>query len=267
MLAAAAAAAETATSDEAQRSVRIAQTDLLHATTSLLLKQGHVDLALVAADRASQAAHASQDAKAQLASARIVAHASFAAGHDEIANELVTRNADRFTASLRGASPQLTSVYGALLLRGSVASAKHGDRNRTAELLKEAERLAAPLHPHANHAWTSFNINNVLVHRVATAVELGDAGEAVDRARNVDVGAIPVVERRASLWIDIARAFSQWHKDEEAVRALLAAERIAPEEVRGRKAVQLLVDQLRRQHRGPSSGALTDLASRVGAAA
>jgi tetratricopeptide (TPR) repeat protein len=264
MLARAVVAADGAATDDAKLEARTVQTDLLHVATSLLLKQGRVDLALVAADRATQAASASHDTVAQLAAARIVTHAAFAAGHGAIADELVTRNADRFASSIDGHSPQLTSVYGALLLRGSVASAKQGDRRRAAELLREAEQLATTLEPHANHAWTSFNSNNVLVHRVATAVELGDAGEAIDRARGVDIGAIPVVERRAALWVDLARAFGQWQKGDEAVRALLAAERIAPEEVRGRRAVQLLVDQLRRQHRGLSSEALTGLASRVG---
>jgi len=267
MLARAVGAVDGAVTEDAELDARTAQTDLLHVATSLLLKQGQVDLALVAADRATQAASASHDPVAQLAAARIVTHAAFAAGHGAIADELVTRNADRFASSVDGRSPQLTSVYGALLLRGSVASAKQGDRRRTAELLREAEQLATTLQPHANHAWTSFNSNNVLVHRVATAVELGDAGEAIDRARGVDIGAISVVERRAALWVDLARAFGQWHKGDEAVRALLAAERIAPEEVRGRRAVQLLVDQLQRQQRGPSSGALTGFASRVGALA
>lgn len=264
MLASARAAVETSTTDEAQRDARTAHTDLLHVATSLLLKQGHVDLALVAADRASQTASASCNPVAELAAARIVTHASFAAGHGGIANDLVTRYADRFANTIDGRSPQLTSVYGALLLRGAIASAKLGDQHRASELLQEAERLSTTIEPHANYAWTSFNSNNVLVHRVATAVELGDAGEAIDRARRVEIGAIPVVERRAALWVDISRAFSQWQKVDEAVRALLAAERTAPEEVRGRRAVQLLVDHLLRQHRGPSSEALTSLARRVG---
>lgn len=264
MLASARMAVEASPTEEAQRDAQTAQTDLLHVATSLLLKQGHVDLALVAADRASQTAYASHNPVAELAAARIVTHASFAAGHGDIANELVKRNADRFADAINGRSPQLTSVYGALLLRGAIASAKLGDRHRVSELVQEAERLAATIEPHANYAWTSFNSNNVLVHRVATAVELGDAGEAIDRARRVEIGAIPVVERRAALWVDISRAFSQWQKLDEAVRALLAAESTAPEEVHGRRAVQLLVDQLLRQHRGPSSEALTGLARRVG---
>lgn len=266
-LAAAATAVETAESDDAQSFAQTAHVDLLHVASGLLLKQGHPELALIAADRASRAAEASGNTIAQLAAARILTHASFAVGQHAIAAELVDHHANRFAASIDTHSSSLTSVYGSLLLRGSIAAAKQGDRHRTASLLDEATGLAGTLPAGANFRWTSFNTDNVFAHRVATAVELGDAGEAIDSARQINFNTIIVNERRAAVWVDIARAFGQWRKNEAAVRALLTAEEIAPEELHGRRAVQLLVEQLRSQQRGKPSSAFTELATRVGAPA
>ena len=197
----------------------------------------------------------------------ILTHASFAVGHDAIAAELVDHHADRFAAAIDTRSSSLNSVYGALLLRGSIAAAKQGDRHRAARLLNEATNLARTLPAGANFQWTSFNNDNVFAHRVATAVELGDAGEAIDNARQINFNTITIQERRAAVWVDIARAFGQWRKNDAAVRALLTAEQIAPEELHGRRAVQLLVEQLRSQQRGKPSDAFAELATRVGAPA
>ena len=252
-LAAAATAIEAAESDEARSFALSAHVDLLHVASGLLLKQGHPELALIAADRASTAAESSGNTIAQLAAARILTHASFAVGHDTIAAELVNHHTNRFAAAVNAGSSSLTSVYGALLLRGSIAAAKHGDRHRAAALLNEATNLARTLPAGANFRWTSFNTDNVFAHRVATAVELGDAGEAIDNARQINFNTITIKERRAAVWVDIARAFGQWRKNEAAVRALLTAEEIAPEELHGRRAVQLLVEQLRSQQHGRPS--------------
>ncbi|WP_194852812.1 hypothetical protein [Nocardia sp. SYP-A9097] len=63
-------------------------------------------------------------------------------------------------------------------------------------------------------------------------------------------------ERRARYWADIARAFDQWGKLEQSYRALLAAERIAPDEVRYRKPMQQITLSLLRQ---PGAEMLTGL--------
>src|SRR6478752_1772270 len=56
--------------------------------------------------------------------------------------------------------------------------------------------------------------------RLRAAVTLGDAGTAIDLARQIDLRAVTVTERKASLLIDVARAFFQWGKYEQAHAAL-----------------------------------------------
>ena len=50
------------------------------------------------------------------------------------------------------------------------------------------------------------------MHQVNVAVTLGDAGTTIDLARQIDLRAVTVTERKASLLIDVARAFFQWGK-------------------------------------------------------
>ena len=71
-----------------------------------------------------------------------------------------------------------------------------------------------------------FGVTNVAIHHVAIAVELGDAGTALDHAKHIDASRLGR-ERRARLAIDIARACEHARKHERALAALLTAEKLA----------------------------------------
>ena len=64
--------------------------------------------------------------------------------------------------------------------------------------------------------------------------------------------------------IDIARAHAQRRQVTEAITALLQAEEITPEQVRGHELVRQLASDLLTMQDPPSSG-LRELAARVGA--
>ena len=151
------------------------------------------------------------------------------------------------THDTEAATPDSLSVYGALLLRGSVAAAQHGNRGIAHELLGEADEAARRLRVDAdgNLRGTAFGPANAMVHRVNIAVTLGDAGTAIDVARRVDLSKIAVTERKATLLLDVSRAFLQWGRHEQAYAALRGAEATAPEEVTGRPSVHRLVRDLR----------------------
>jgi hypothetical protein len=122
-------------------------------------------------------------------------------------------------------------VYGSVLLRGAIAAAQHDERGAAHEMLAEAADAARRLGTDANLRGTAFGPVNAQLHQVNVAVTLGDAGTAVDLARQINLAAITVTERKASLLVDVARAFFQWGRREQAYAVLRAAERTAPEEV------------------------------------
>ncbi len=221
--------------------------DAYHVAAGLLLKLDDQGLACLAADRSMRAAQASGDPVAIGASARIITHTLMSGGHLPAAVSAVSSYAAGLDHAMQPHTPDSLSVYGALLLRGSVAAAQHGDRATAHELLGEADEAARRLGRDAdgNLRWTAFGPANAMLHRVNIAVALGDAGTAIDVASRVDLSKITVTERKATLFLDVSRAFLQWGRHEKAYAALRAAEATAHEEVAGRPSVHRLVRDLR----------------------
>lgn len=215
-----------------------------HTAASILFKVGDEGLGWLAADRSMQAAQASEDPVTIASSARIVTHALMGSKHYKVATDTASTLAARFDHDVTVHDPESLSVYGSLLLRGSIAAAQHDNRGEADELLTEAEDAAARLGDDLNLRWTAFGPTNASLHRVNIAVTLGDAGTAIDVARTVDLGRIDVTERKASFLMDTARAFLQCGRHERAYLALRAAEEIAPEEITGRPAARRLVRDL-----------------------
>ena len=222
--------------------------DAYHVAAGLLLKLDDQGLASLAADRSMRAAQASGDPVTIGASARIVTHTLMSGGHLPAAVSAASRYAAGLDHAVESHTGDSLSVYGALLLRGSVAAAQHGDRATAHELLGEADEAARRLgldDADANLRWTAFGPANAMLHRVNIAVTLGDAGTAIDVARRVDLSKVAVTERKATLLLDVSRAYLQWGRHEKAYTALRAAEATAHEEVAGRPSVHRLLRDLR----------------------
>jgi hypothetical protein len=218
--------------------------DAYHVAAGFLLKLGDHGLAHLATDRSMTAAFASQDPLTVGASARIVTHALMSSGHLPAAIATARNHAVRLDREIGTQTPESLSVYGALLLRGAIAAALHDERSTAHELLAEATYAARQVGTDANLRGTAFGPVNAQMHQVNVAVTLGDAGTAIDLARQIDMAAITVTERKASLLIDVARAFFQWGRYEQAYEALRVAEQTAPQEVSARASVRALARDL-----------------------
>jgi hypothetical protein len=221
--------------------------DAYHVAAGLLLKLDDQGLACLAADRSMRAARASGDPVMVGASARIITHTLMSGGHLPAAVSAASSYATWLDHAMEPHTPDSLSVYGALLLRGSVAAARRGDRGTAHELLGEADEAARRLGGDAdgNLRGTAFGPANTMLHRVNIAVTLGDAGTAIDVASKVNLSKITVTERKATLLLDVSRAFLQWGRHEKAYTALRAAEATAHEEVAGRPSVHQLLRDLR----------------------
>ena len=154
------------------------------------------------------------------------------------------------------------SVYGTLLLVGSMAAARFGDGSRTADYLEEADSAAQRLGKDSNHLWTAFGPTNVAIHRVNTAMELGNVQTALDSGLSLNTDRVPA-ERQARYLLDIARAYSLTGNRDEALRTTLTAERIAPEQVRQHYLSRNIVTALIRNTSRKPTIELERLAERV----
>ncbi|MFI6504397.1 helix-turn-helix domain-containing protein [Nonomuraea typhae] len=233
-----------------------------HAAASILTKVGEADLAWIAAERGLAYAQESRSQVVTVSLLRSVTHALLANGRYDAAIQLTSDAAALLDDDLPKATPDLLSVYGTLFLAGSMAAARAEDRATTRAFLAEAQESATRLGTDANHAWTAFGPTNVAIHRVATAIELGDIQVAIDIGPKLDTSALPI-ERRVRHALAVAHALSLWNRTDEALATLLDAEKMAPEQVRyhylGR---QLVLSWIRRQ-KGKPSFQLTDLARRL----
>lgn len=212
--------------------------------SGLLLKLDSVGMAAIAADRSMTAARDSGNPLTIASSARSLVHVLMAAGHPAEAMSLAISAAGQLDRDCPEPSLDGLSIYGALLLRAALAAARREDADTVDTLLDEATSTARRVGRDANAAWTAFGPTNVVLHRVAAAVALGNAGTAIRLASTVNLDRLRVPERKAMLLLDTAQAFTQWGKYEKALHAVRSAERFAPEEVRGRAAVHRLVDDL-----------------------
>ena len=221
-------------------------------------------MALVAAERSTRAAATSQDPVAVAASARIMTHALMSNNHDEQAVTLAADAAGALDRDTGLASTDAVAVYGALVLRGAVAAARRDGRDTSHTMLDEATRAATRLGYDGNDRWTGFGATNVLLHRVNIALTLGDAGTAITIARTIPLGKVTLAERKAALYVDVARAYTQWGRHEQGLNALRTAYEVAPEEIRCRPAVHRLANDLAHLATGPVRAAVVDFTQTAG---
>jgi hypothetical protein len=156
------------------------------------------------------------------------------------------------------------SLTGAMHLLRAVVTAKEGDRAGTRAAISQARQIAARIGADRNDYNTEFGPTNVELHAVATAVDLGDAGEALDLAAKIDASGLSP-ERQARLNTDLARAHLQRRHTGEALAALLEAERHAPEQVQTHALVREIVRDLLSLSGRRATPELLDLARRIGA--
>jgi transcriptional regulator with XRE-family HTH domain len=232
----------------------------------LVTKLGVTDLAMLAADRAASAAYATDSLVATGLASYQVACALLRADQPQDAEHLAVGMAEKLEREARSDAPTLVSVAGALWLIASVIAARQTDRGHAWERLGRADRLAKLLGKDANHAWTAFGPTNVAIHRVSVAAELGDAGEALRAAAEVNEDRLPSVllSRRAQVHLDLAWAQAQRKRDAEATLHLLEAERVAPEAIRHNVIAQELVREMLSRGTRAKTRSLSDLASRAG---
>lgn len=228
----------------------------------VLTKVGETDLAWIAADRGLSAAQQSGNPVVVGSLFRSVAHCLLSNGRYDSAVQLVQDAATYLRPGLRDATPEYLSIFGTLLLTGSMATARAEDRTTTRDFLTEAGRAADRIGRDANHMWTAFGPTNVAIHQVATAGELGDVQVAIELGPQVDTTGLPT-ERRARHALEVARAMSARNQVDKALSVVLEAEQWAPEQVRHHYLARELVLSWIRNQRTRPGRPLADLAQRL----
>ncbi|MBE3010879.1 helix-turn-helix transcriptional regulator [Microbispora sp. NEAU-D428] len=152
---------------------------------------------------------------------------------------------DQLEPHLGSGGETLRALWGALHLRAAVAYSRLWSQVDAESHLEEARRIAEVLPANGNVFQTQFNRVNTTIHAVEISMELGRPREVITRAEHVEIAEIASSERQAHYWTCTAAGYHMNRKENEAVDALLRADRIAPQHVRNRPLVRNLVRDLR----------------------
>jgi hypothetical protein len=255
--------------DEERQQMTLART-YVHANNaaSSLLKRMAPELAAVAADRAIQTARLIGDEALVGAATLRLANVLLAARRYRQAVDTAANGASAL-APLMTSAPAVSATWGALLLTAAVGAALLREGPGPAwEFLGQAKVAATLLGDEHADLHAVFGPANLAIHGVQVATELGDPREALRRAEHVDIDRLPaaLVERRSTLLIDVARCHQLVGDHSSALRTLLEAERVAPQEVRYSSAANALASGLLRSP-GGTDAELRALSERMNALA
>lgn len=259
--------AVTGNSDD-RRAALAALIEALIVARSLAGTVGHAELAVAATRRGYDAARALErpDLVGLMAMGRTMTLGRIGARHraltvaDKVLAELPTGpvGQDTTTAQARGM----------LHLSAALVSARAGSAGDTTTHLDEARDLAKAV-GERNHLRYHFGPANVTAWELSIAVETGNGPDVVERqaATPIDLSVFRSRDREASVQFDRARAWAQagGDRDDQVIRALDTADRLAPIRVRTDPiARDLVLDVDRRAKR--RLWELTSLKNRLGVA-
>lgn len=213
------------------------------ALAAAFVRQNEPDAAWVAADRAIRAAELSGDPLHVCAGVYRMVQA-FVRLKNLGQAEHAARTAIDALSQRTDLGPEGLSVLGSLHLVLALVHARSGERSDAKAQIERARVVAAQIGEDRNDFNLEFGPTNVEIQAVSTAIDLGDAGEALDIGLAIDAESLSP-ERRGRLLMDLGRAHAQRRHTGEAVDCLLRAEALCPEtvltHVASRKAIKDLV--------------------------
>ncbi len=215
------------------------------ALAAAFVRQDEADAAWVAADRAIRAAEQSAQPLMVFAGIFRLAQAFVRLKHldqAEHAAESAVNALNRYAVK-ETTEPEALSVLGSLYLVLALVHARSGRREEARAALRHAREVATRIGEDRNDFNLEFGPTNVEIQAVSTAVDLGDAGEALDIGQQITAADLSP-ERRARLLMDLGRAHAQRRHIGEALDCLLRAEELAPETVRTHTAARATIREL-----------------------
>ncbi|MGH9103125.1 MAG: helix-turn-helix domain-containing protein, partial [Acidimicrobiales bacterium] len=211
--------------EESRHRAMVLLADTYQVAAAMLIKSGDAGAGWIAADRAIAVGERCQDRCLVMAGHFRMAHTFLESSERELAVHVLRRAVSVAGELMPDTESGLLSLTGACALLLAVVEARGGDGDEARRHLGVAERLARYLGGDRNEYGTEFGPTNVSLHRVAVAVEVGNAREALDLAARVDPSPLSP-ERQARFLVDVARAHAQRRSLAPALAALEKAEAV-----------------------------------------
>ncbi|MCX5194848.1 helix-turn-helix domain-containing protein [Streptomyces sp. NBC_00249] len=212
-----------------------------HVLLAQLAIKNHQQYAWIAADRARTHARMSGNPVIMGEAAHSMAISMRRAGEYEASVDQL----QAAVSNLDERSPDHLAMRGVLLLTASYSSAQAGWKGQALGFLGEAEETASRKETETRKLYIPgvFSPDHTRLFRISVHHALGEGGEALRYASQVDPLRLPNAERRARMMMDVCRVFKDEGEPGRAFSALRAMEKYAPEEVR-RPKVRAIASEL-----------------------
>lgn len=193
----------------------------------MLVKLDEQQLGWMAADRARQYAGSTGDPMQSAEAARQLAVLARRAGWHDQALSITLAAADG--PALRTADPDGAAQRGLLVQSAAYTAARAGDADGMRELTGEAVAIATALRgiTWLRHHGGGFSPATVQLHLVSAEYSAGDPSRALTAAKALIP---PAASDGGADYSDVATAYAAWGRRDDCVCALLAAERMAPQD-------------------------------------
>lgn len=221
----------------------------LRAADAAAYKYAYTDLSARLIELMRWAADAAQDPALTAAVAYVRTETFFAAHRLGAGLRALQDAVDAMPAP---PTTQLAAAEAALHMRAAVVAGRMHDLPQARDHLAHAERLVDRI-PERLYDGTAVGPDSLRIHRLAVAVELGDATDLATAVAEATRWAPPrdmASERRSHYYIDLGRAQVQLGHREHALESLQVARRIAPQHVREHGQVRAGLETLLRLSRG-----------------
>ncbi|MER7405739.1 helix-turn-helix transcriptional regulator [Streptomyces sp. NPDC000070] len=194
------------------------------------VKLGYYDLSSVALDRMAWAAERASDPCLAAVRQYMRALVYFREGEYRIGQRLVTSGHN--VVGQADETREALAVAGQLHLGASVITARAGDEGAVKLHIEEARRIAKRIGDASEVHWLSFGPTNVVLHKMSAAVEMRQYDDALKQARKIKLPSRLATSRRSHFLIDKARTEMETGYTDGALKSLLEARRVAPEQTR-----------------------------------
>ncbi|MEW1867059.1 helix-turn-helix transcriptional regulator [Streptomyces caelestis] len=225
-------AAARALDGEQRRAALVALSDVYRLTGQATAYVAPAELAWVVADRALTAAQEADRPDSIAAAAWNMGNILRETSYPEEALRVVLDAADLIRPHLDDDAPDdWRGIYGALQLHAAVTTARERREGDAWRYWDNGDQVAKSLPATYVHPSTVFGRANVDFHAVSVATDLRKAQRAVGLADDLDPDAMPSVERRARLWVEVARGHLQRSDRTAALHVMKMAYEIGAETV------------------------------------
>ncbi|MDX2643455.1 helix-turn-helix domain-containing protein [Streptomyces sp. PA03-1a] len=214
-----------------RRTALVALSDTYRLTGQATAYIAPSELAWVVADRAMAAAQEADQPAAIAAAAWNLGNILRETSYAEEALRVVIEAADLIRPHLETAPEDWRGIYGALQLHAAVTHAREGNEGDAWRYWDKGNQVAKSLPAAYVHPSTVFGRANVDFHEVSVATDLRKAQKALGLADDIDPDVMPSRERRARLWVEVARGHLQRGDRTAALHVMKLAHSIGAETV------------------------------------